>query len=186
MKRIAIFALAGAASLAAVAAADMPYRLTATITGSLLPQEIVRSSMPFDGRYDDLTPGQKAVLASDYDNLPAGDEPPYPLYGLRHMMAPIVQYADLAAPVGPLVASVMVNSEGQPSEVVVYRSPNAEATRLVSAALMFEHYKPAVCHGQPCKMAYVLRLDFPQRSGKPITTSAMGQYDRNSHSVVGD
>lgn len=186
--RIAILALAGATALAAGAAAcaeELPYRISDTITGSLVPQEIIRSAAPFDGRYSELTPEQKAALANDYENLPAGDEPPYPLYGLRHMIKPVVRYADLAGPVGPLVASVVVDSQGRPGEVTVYRSPDAETTRLVAAALSFEQFKPAVCHGQPCKMAYVLRLDFPPRGSEPVTTSAFTRFDPNSHSVTG-
>ena len=186
--RIAVLALASAMALVAgpaAAAEELPYRITDILTGSLVPQDIIRSAAPFDGRYAELTPEQKAALANDYESLPAGDEPPYPLYGLRHMIKPVVRYADTAAPVGPLIASVVVDSQGQPGEVTVYRSPDAETARLVAAALSFEKYKPALCHGQPCRMSYVLRLDFPQRGGQPITTSSFGNYDANSHGFNG-
>jgi hypothetical protein len=178
--RIAILVLAGVMALVAGSAAsaeELPYQISDTVTGSMVPQQIIRSAAPFDGRYSDLTPQQKAALASDYESLPAGDEPPYPLYGLRHMIRPVVRYADTAAPVGSLLASVVVDSQGEPGEVTVYRSPDAEMTRLVAAALSFEKYKPGVCHGQPCRMSYVLRLDFPQRGGLPITTSSFSTND---------
>ena len=186
--RIAVLALASAVALVAGAAAsaeELPYRLTDTLTGSLLPQDVVRSAAPFDGRYSELTPAQKAALASDYESLPAGDEPPYPLYGLRHMIQPIVRYADAAGPAGPLVASVVVDSQGHAGEITIYRSPDLELTRLIQAALLFEQYKPAVCHGQPCKMAYVLRLEFMKRTGQPVATSSFRGYDANSHNING-
>lgn len=187
--RIAILALAGAVTLfggsTAKASEQLPYRMTDTITGSMVPQDIILSAAPFDGRYAELTPQQKAALASDYENLPAGDEPPYPLYGLRHMIRPLVQYADVAGPVGPLVASVVVDSQGKPGAVTIYRSPDPELARIVAAALSFEKFKPAVCHGQPCKMDYVLRLEFPKRGGQPVTASTFKGYDPNSHSLNG-
>ncbi len=187
--RIAILTLAGAmtfvAGSTAKASEQMPYRMTDTVTGTLVPQDIILSPLPFDGRYADLTPQQKAVLANDYESLPAGDEPPYPLYGLRHMIKPVVRYADRAAPVGSLVASVVVDSQGKPGAVTVYKSPDPELARLVAAALSFETFKPALCHGQPCRMDYVLRLDFPQRGANPLTTSVYNENDPNAHRFIG-
>ena len=186
--RIAILALAGAVVLVPgfpAHAERMPYRITDSITVSLVPQVIILSPLPFDGRYADLTPQQRAVLANDYESLPAGDEPPYPLYGLRHMIKPVVRYADTAAPVGSLVASVVVDSHGKPGAVTVYKSPDPEVARLVAAALSFETFKPAVCQGQPCRMEYVLRLDFPQRGGNPITTSVYNENDPAAHRFSG-
>ncbi|MCK9687099.1 hypothetical protein [Scleromatobacter humisilvae] len=185
--RIAVLALAAFALLAGAPAGaeELPYRISDVITGSLVPQDIIRSATPFDGRYGDLTPQQKAALADDYENLPAGDEPPYPLYGLRHMIKSVVRYADTAGPVGPLVAGVVVDSQGRAGEVTVYRAPDAETARIIAAALSLEPYKPAVCHGQPCKMTYLLRLDFPKRGGQPVTTSSFSRYDPTSHSITG-
>lgn len=184
--RHVILALAGAMGLAAGSAAladDLPYRITDTLVGSMLPQDIIRAPVPFDGRYEELTADQKATLSGDYDNLPAGDEPPFPLYGLRHMVKPLVRFADTYSPVGPLVASVMVDSQGHAGEVTVYRSPDPQLTRLVAGMLALETYRPATCHGQPCKMAYVLRLDFPRRGGQPAQVAAFNHFDPNSHAL---
>jgi hypothetical protein len=181
-----VLALAGAIGLAAGSAAPadpLPYRISDTLVGSMLPQDIIRAPVPFDARYAELTADQKATLAGDYENLPAGDEPPFPLYGLRHMVRPLVRYADMATPVGSLVASVMVDSQGHAGEVTVYQSPDPLMTRLVGGMLALETYKPATCHGQPCKMAYVLRLDFPRRAGQPVQESAFDRFDANSHSL---
>jgi len=187
--RLTLFALAAGAIVlvpsAAAGADEMPYRITDNITGSLVPQAIILSAAPFDGRYDELTAAQKAALADDYENMPAGDEPPYPRNGLRHMIKPVVRYADTAAPVGKLVASVVVDSAGKPGAVTIYRSPDPEVARLVAAALSFESFKPAVCHGQPCRMDYVLRLDFPQRNGNPLTTTVFNEKDPNARGYTG-
>ncbi len=182
-----ILALAGAMGLATGSAAlaeELPYHISDTLVGSMLPQDIIRAAVPFDARYEELTADQKATLASDYENLPVGDEPPFPLYGLRHMVKPLVRFGDTYSPVGSVVASVMVDSQGHAGEVTVYKSPDPQLTRVVIGMLAFETFKPAVCHGQPCKMAYVLRLDFPQRGGQHTDAAAFNRFDMNSHSLT--
>jgi len=172
--RIAVLALSAITGLLAGSAAvadELPYRITDILVGSMLPQEIIRAAVPFDGRYDELSAAQKATLAADYENLPAGDEPPFPQYGLRHMLKPVVRFADTYSPVGRLVASVEVDSQGHATDVTVYKSPDPQLTRVIAAALQFEPYKPGMCHGQPCKMSYVLRLDFPERGSQPVQTA---------------
>jgi hypothetical protein len=172
--RIAVLALAALTGLLAGSAAmadELPYRITDTLVGSMLPQEIIRAAVPFDARYEEMSADQKATLAADYEGLPAGDEPPFPQYGLRHMLKPVVRFADTYSPVGRLVASVEVDSQGRATEVKIYKSPDPQLTRVIAAALQFEPYKPGVCHGQPCRMSYVLRLDFPERGAQPVRTA---------------
>ena len=184
--RIVPLALASAMALAAgsAAAQDMPYRITDTIVGSVLPQDIIRSSAPIQGRYSELTPAQKAAVASDYESLAPGDEPPYPLYGVHHLIAPIVRYADAGEPVGPLVASVVVDAQGKPGKIIVYKSPDQVLTRFLASQLATEEYKPALCQGQPCEMTYVLHLDFPRRGGLHVSQTTW-TYDPNSKSHDG-
>jgi hypothetical protein len=172
--------LALGASFAAQAAAGdaRQYYVTDNIVGSMLPQEIISSPVPFDGTYATLTAGQKAVLFQDYENLSPGDEPPFPLYGVRHLVKPLVPFADTWNPVGPLVASVEVDSRGNARAVTVYSSPDSRMTRIVSGALAFEKYKPASCGGQPCTMQYVLRLNFPARHAMPVEEVAFHHYDQ--------
>ena len=185
--RIAVLALAALAGLLAGSAAmadELPYRITDTLVGSMLPQEIIRAAVPFDARYEELSADQKATLARDYESLPAGDESPFPRYGLRHMLKPVVRFADTWSPVGPLVASVEVDSQGHASDVTVYKSPDPQLTRLVAAALQFEPFKPGMCHGQPCKMSYVLRLDFPERGGQPVQTAGFTDSSQDRDNLM--
>ena len=181
---LALAAIAGLLSGSAATADELPYRITDTLVGSMLPQEIIRAAVPFDGSYAELNAQQKATLADDYDNLPAGDEPPFPQYGLRHLLKPVVRFADAYNPVGRLVASVEVDSQGHATEVKVYKSPDVQLTRVIAAALQFEPYKPGVCHGQPCKMSYVLRLDFPERGGQPVQTAGFTNNGEDYDALV--
>ena len=184
--RLVLLALASAAALIAgpAAAQEMPYHITDTFTGSVLPQDVIRSSAPIAGRYSELTPQQKAAVNSDYENLAAGDEPPYPMYGVRHMLAPVVRYVDADRPHGPLVASVVIDAQGKPGKITVYKSPDRVLTRFVASQLATEEFKPAVCHGQPCEMTYLLRMDFPQHDGTHLTESTF-TYNANEKSQQG-
>lgn len=183
--RIVPLALATACAMTAgsAMAQQLPYRITDTIVGSVIPQDIIRSSTPIGGRYSELTPDEKAAVASDYEEMAAGDEPPYPLYGVRHLLAPVVRYVDGDRPLGPLTASVVIDSQGKPGKITVYKSSDQVLTRFVASQLATEEYKPALCHGQPCEMTFVLRLEFPRRGKLPVTESSFADYDPTSHTV---
>jgi hypothetical protein len=169
-----------AAQAEAQAAADsaLAYHISDIIVGSVVPQAIINGPVPFDSTYAGLTQGQKAVLNQDYENLAAGDEPPYPLYGVRHLVQPLISYAETYSPIGPMIASVEVDSKGDAVAVKVYRSPDPEMARILSGAMALEKYKPASCSGQPCRMEYVLRLYFPDRHGMPVQELAFHHYDQ--------
>jgi len=171
--------LATSATFAAQASNDSAYRyhVTDIIVGSMLPQNIISGPLPFDSTYGALTADQRAVLFNDYESLSPGDEPPYPVYGIRHVVKAMLPFAELYNPVGPLIAAVEVDSKGRATEVTVYQSPDPELTRIVSGVLNLEQYKPATCKGQPCRMQFVLRVNFPDRRAQPITNI---EVQRNS------
>jgi hypothetical protein len=176
--------LCGVMAIAATFAANAAdggarqYHVTDLIVGSVVPQTILSGPLPFDSTYATLTPAEKAVLFDDYEGLAPGDEPPYPLFGLRHLVKPLVTFAETWNPVGPLVAAVDVDSKGNAVDVTIYKSPDAQVSRIARGALAFETYKPALCKGQPCRMQYVLHLDFPQRQGMPVQELAFKNYDQ--------
>lgn len=170
-------ALAGSLAAAADPAAPHTYRVTDVLIGSLVPQNIIEGPLPFDATYAALTPEQKAVLFSDYESLGAGDEPPYPLYGIRHLVKPLVPLIETYDITGSVLAAVKVDSRGNGVDVTVYQSPDPQVSRLVTASLLFDKYKPARCNGQPCSMQFVLRADFPVRRANPVTTLALQPAD---------
>jgi hypothetical protein len=182
---IRLLALAGAlvagTAFAAPVATEAAYRyhVTGAVTGTALPQNLMNGPLPFDSPYAALTPAQKDVLFNDYENLGPGDEPPYPYYGLHHVVNSLVTYAELNSPQGPLVAAVDVDSTGHAVAVTVYESPDPRLTKLVGAALNLEKYKPASCQGTPCKMQFVLRLNFPDRHD-PVQNIAMQGGDAST------
>jgi len=100
--------LACSASFAAQVYTEGAYRYHVTdfMVGSMLPKSVISGPLPFDSTYAALTSEQKAVLFSDYERLSPGDEPPFPLYGIHHVVKPLLSFAEMYNPVGPLVASV--------------------------------------------------------------------------------
>jgi len=170
--RLFALTLAGASAIVAgpLSAQELAYRVTDTLTGSRLPQLILTSSTPVAGRYDQLSDADKAAVASEYEKLAPGDEPPYPLFGVHHLLKPVIQFADFRGASGPMLATVMVDGEGKPGKITIYSSPDPVMTKLVASQLATEQYKPAVCHGQPCEMPFVLRLDFSAHDGEPRST----------------
>jgi hypothetical protein len=173
-------AIAASVSFTVQAATDEArhrYQVRDVLAGSVLAQPIINSHVPFDSTYGALTADQRAVLFQDYESLSPGDEPPFPLYGVRHAVRPLISYIETWNPVGPLVASVDVDSKGDAVEVTVYKSPDQQLSRLASKALALEKYKPGVCKGAPCRMQYVLRLDLPDRRSTPLQVIPMRGYD---------
>ena len=168
--------------VAPLAAADSTYayHVTDVIVGSAVPQAVLNGPVPFDKTYAALTPAQKAVLNQDYENLAAGDEPPFPRYGVRHLIQPLMPYIETYGPVGPVVASVEVDAKGDAKVVKVFESPDPQLTRILGGAMALEKYKPATCHGEPCQTAYVLRMEISDLHGLPVTEAAFHHYDRNT------
>ena len=185
-RMIALSVCAAVATLLAapsLAADTHQYYLTDMVVGSMLPQDIVGSAVPFDSPYAALSADQRALVAQDYDNLPANDEPPFPLYGVRHTIKALIPLAGLLDLSGPLVATVDVDSHGDAQSVTIFKSPDARIDRLASGALALEKYKPARCAGQPCRMQYVMRVDFVQRQGSPVRQTAFHHYEPSTGNI---
>jgi len=175
----------GASSAAQAAAGDArQYQVADVLTGSVVPQAIITGPLPFDSTYAALTAEQKAVLSDEYESLPRGDEPPFPAYGIRHMVRPLISFVETYNPVGPLIAAAEIDSRGNAVAVTVYQSPDPQLSRLVTGAMTFEKFKPASCKGKPCAMQYVLRVNFPGRTSMPLTTIALHPYDGAPVDVV--
>jgi hypothetical protein len=180
MKRI-LLALSASCLAAAVplqASAEPPavYSVKDIVVGTMIPQAVITSAVPFDKTYAQMSAEQKAVLAQDYESLAPGDEPPYPALGLGHVSSYMVRFAEMTDVTGPLVATVEVSPEGKARNVAVYRSPDPRLTSMVTTLLANESYKPGKCGGAPCAMSYVMRVDFPSRVAQPVSTHLPREY----------
>ena len=133
-------------------------------TGTNIRRDAVSDSgIPVDKKYAELTAEQQGWLKSQYEDMAAEDEPPFPANG----MAPIykaVAVAQQRYPArGPLTLYVDVNSQGEATAVSVFESPDPQLAKAVATILMLEKYKPAVCKGAPCAMQFPFRVLFTLR-----------------------
>jgi hypothetical protein len=117
--------------------------------------------LPYDARYEQLTPAERDVVRSAYESLAAEDEPPYPAAGMGALLRPLLQASHTMYVDGEVDALVEVGPDGVPRSVEVYRSPEPMFTKVVAVVLMGASYKPALCKGVPCAMKFPLRVKLP-------------------------
>ncbi|NKF23700.1 hypothetical protein [Solimonas marina] len=145
-----------------VASAENPntiYQDTPT-TGTHITKPIAVDSFPLDATYDELTPAQKQAFRSQYENLPADTDPPYPLHGTRHMMKSISIAQQALQENGELSAIVNVDPYGKVKNVAFYAMPSKDVAKVVTYVMLREPFKPANCGGKRCAMEFPLNLTF--------------------------
>jgi hypothetical protein len=148
----------------AFAAAQSPGRFVLRedlATAKAIRNEVARSrKIPFNKRYDELTPEQKALLLSMYDSTDPGDEPPFPVDGIGPPTRAIVKAQSKLLVTGELDLIVDVSAEGEATSVRAIGSPSPEMTRFAASVLLLTRFKPARCAGVPCAQEYPFYLEF--------------------------
>jgi hypothetical protein len=156
---IAIATLLAAPGIVAVAADEtFGIKEAAPATGTLLKRAVITGNVPFDKRYDQLTPEQKQRVKDQYEKMAPDDEPPFPADGLAPLMKALQKGASLYHATGPLELVADIAPDGTPRKVEVLRAPDDTQFRAyASAVLMAARYKAAVCGGRPCAMEFPLQ-----------------------------
>jgi hypothetical protein len=135
-------------------------------TGTHIRLDQVRSTqLPFNLTYQQLTPEQRGIVNSWYEQVPPGDEPPYPLEGMGSIFNWLRKGQDRLLASGKLYVVATVEPEGKVSTVKAFavtgsHSPSPEMTKFVSEILLLTKFKPAVCGGRPCRMDFPVFCDF--------------------------
>ena len=125
-------------------------------TGSRIRPEIITSLIPLDKTYAELSETDKTYIRANYENMPADDEPPFPLKGLNDIWVPVGKTFQRNDQIGEVVAIASVNAEGKVEKVSMYKTTSTDITRMVSAALFATEFKPGLCSGEPCAMDFIL------------------------------
>jgi hypothetical protein len=113
--------------------------------------------------YKELTPEQQASVASWYNALAPGDEPPYPVGGpaeFYQAMSTVVGRLQLK---GEVFLYVRVGTDGKARGVKVFGLDDPAVRKIVASLAAAVKYKPAVCAGQPCEMVYPYHLGLGQK-----------------------
>ena len=155
------------AGIDAATAATMPrYTLredTAPV-GSNIPRAVMRDSLlPFNLGWQELSPAQRLVMKSHYETMADNDEPPFPKAGLRAIYDAMNKVARRTGDRGPVRLDLTIDSDGQVASVAVITSPSAGFTQGMAREMLEVPFKPAVCAGQPCRMAFPVRADLQRR-----------------------
>jgi hypothetical protein len=151
------------ASINALAQSDPPpqFKVTEEIrTGSIIRKDVAWSSkLPLNRTYAQLTDEQKKSLHDNYESIAPGDEPPYPIEGLKPLVIAITQAQEALRARGELKLIVTVSADGKGKKVeVIGTVDNPKMTDFAGQVMLLTKYKPAVCAGSPCTMQFGFRL----------------------------
>lgn len=114
-----------------------------------------RSNIPFDKPYGELSAEQQARLKAPYEAMGEGDEPPYPLEGVKGVWTQLMKASDYLREYGELRIVVDVDAAGKATAAHVYSTPGKNTSDYMTAVLLRERYKPALCAGTPCAQQYL-------------------------------
>jgi hypothetical protein len=155
--------VAGLPPLAPVEQRTFHIANTETHVRSLIPGET--STSPVSGsRWNDLSENEKRIVKLRYPALEDGDEPPYPLEGMRPLSAGLtkVGYVDSSFE-GILRMNVLVGADGKAKSATAVGKLPPEVAKYIGGVLLITRYKPAICHGTPCDMLFPFVTNFEHR-----------------------
>ncbi|MCS0583831.1 hypothetical protein NX784_19740 [Massilia pinisoli] len=128
-------------------------------TGTWIRRDIAyRIPVPPDLGFKELSPEQQAEVASWYPALAPGDEPPYPVNGPAEFYKAMSHVVRKTGMKGDITVYVLVGADGKVRSVTAVGLDDAEVRKIIATAAGLVQYKPAVCAGHPCDMAYPYRL----------------------------
>lgn len=129
-------------------------------TGSILKKDLQWSSkIPVDKTYAQFTDEEKAELRSMYESLGPDDEPPFPLEGMKPIFSALKEAQRIVKARGELNMAVTVGPDGKATKVEDFGGVhNLQMTELAQQVLLLTKYKPGICNGTPCTMAFPFRL----------------------------
>jgi hypothetical protein len=117
------------------------------------------SKIPLSKTYAEFTPNEKADFLALYEAMGPGDEPPFPIEGIKPIFSAVKKAQFKIKARGELNFAVSVGADGKATKVEDYGSSNKpEMTQLAGSILLMTKFKPAVCGGKPCAMQFPFRL----------------------------
>jgi hypothetical protein len=120
-------------------------------------------TLPYEKTYEQLTPEEKELLRSAYEDLAADDEPPYPLSGMGKITRQIAQAQQTLLVKGRAAGFAMIDANGDVTDISFFEMPNEETAKVIAFVYMRAKFKPAKCHGVPCSMGFPIAIAFSLR-----------------------
>lgn len=125
--------------------------------GSYIPETVSKNS-PFSGvPWAEMSDGQRENFKRAYATLADGDEPPYPVNGLRPLVTAISEmHGTLFDHYGQVRMHVLVGADGKPKSASTIGKVREDVAKFIGRTLMLTTYKPAMCDGKPCEMIFAI------------------------------
>ena len=118
------------------------------------------SDVPINKRYDQLSLDEKARINGRYERIEPGDEPPFPLKGLKPIYQAMYKAQTKLLVTGRLTVVAKVDASGEVNEVRVIGSPSDQMSKVAALVLYETKFKPAICRGTPCSMEFPFVYNF--------------------------
>ena len=115
---------------------------------------------PLDRKYSAFTADQKARLRELYVDMKEDDEPPFPFFGMRGIIESMSYLHGELRKNGTLMILVYVDATGTATSVKLLEYPDIDFAKAAAAILVRSKYKPAICAGVPCEMAFPFCFSF--------------------------
>lgn len=120
--------------------------------------EVSWANLPLKGRYADLTEPERTRFKAQYEDMPAGDEPPYPREGLERFISNVATAAAAVRDQGLLKFFVTVDSDGNVASVSMAKTDSVELAAAIGGLFRQTKFKPARCGEAACRMDFPLTL----------------------------
>jgi len=126
--------------------------------GTKFKEKIATSSVPFDKRYKDMSPGLQDRVKATYGGLADNETPPYPKKGNQAIYEPLLKAHRGLGREGNLMAVAMIRADGSVEKITVYKAPNESVATMLNYILTNIEFDPGTCDGTPCQMEYLFDI----------------------------
>lgn len=157
-------ALVGSGMAPDAMAAEYVLRQVQPSTGSNVRKVLLRSAIPYDKSWSQLSAAEQQLVRDNYDGLAADAEPPFPLDGLIPIIREL-ERTEKYADTGTLLIVIEVDAAGEATDGKTLATPDSAMASALLRAAMKMQYKPGKKEGQPVAMKFPLRFEVGPATG---------------------
>lgn len=115
-------------------------------------------NLPPKKAYQELSPEERRIFHDCYEAIAEGDEPPYPANGLEPMFQRFMPLMVATRKSGSAEVFIDIDSSGKATSAGIGRGSDPVVAKILIHALLETHFKPAICGGRTCSMAFPHRV----------------------------